>query len=215
MQLAGHVTSNISCAMKEKILIATGNEGKAKELVEAFSDLVDSYDFLTLKDFPEVEEPEEIGKTFEANAEIKAQYYGRKFKIKTLSDDSGFILEAFPDRFGINTRRELDAKDDMEWMTQFLDIIEPLDNRSASFHCALSLYLPGEDEIETFLGVTEGEMMEFPQTPLEPGIPVSSVFLPEGYDEVFSAMKKAQKNHVSHRGKACQKLRSFLINSLE
>ena len=197
----------------QQLLIATGNPGKAKELVEALGTLSDKYEFVSLKDLPPVDDVEEDGETFEANALIKAKYFATTHNIPAVADDSGFILDAFPDRFGLKTRRELDAKDDMDWMTQFLDIIEPLENRQATFYCAMAYFNPVTQEEKTFLGVTEGVMMEFPQTPLEKGIPVSSVFLPDGINEVFSALTKDQKNKISHRGKACQLLTEFLVKN--
>ncbi len=197
-------------SVKKSILIATGNPGKAKELKEALGSLEDQYKFLSLKDFPQIKDVEENEPTFEANALIKAKYFATKHNIAAVADDSGFILDAYPDRFGVRTKRELEAKDDMDWMTQFLDIIEPLENRRATFYCAMAYYNPETKEEEVFLGVTEGVMMEFPQTPLEKGIPVSSVFLPDGLNEVFSAMTKKQKNDLSHRGKACKMLCQFL-----
>lgn len=196
-----------------KLLIATGNPGKAKEIVEALEGLRDQFEFVSLADFDPVEDVEENGTTFEVNALIKAKHFGDALNIPAIADDSGFILDAYPEKFGVRTRRELDAKDDMEWMTKFLDIIEPLENRRATFYCAMAYYDPGSNTEKVFLGTTDGEMMEFPQTPLEPGIPVSSVFLPDGEDEVYSALSKEQKNEISHRGKACRMLVDFLKRS--
>ncbi|HEY5714715.1 MAG TPA: non-canonical purine NTP pyrophosphatase [Candidatus Gracilibacteria bacterium] len=196
----------------KKILIATNNPGKYKELVEAFESLSGTFEFLSLADFPAVDDVEETGSTFESNALLKARYFGDRLGLPTLSDDSGFILEAYPEKFGVKTKRELNAKDDIDWMAQFIDLIEPLDNRRATFYCAMAFYDPHTKDEKVCLGQTQGEMMEFPQTPLEKGIPVSSIFLPDGETDVYSAMSKSQKNEISHRGKACGMMRDFLLD---
>ena len=77
----------------KKILIATTNIGKKKEILECFGKIFSGkIEFLTLQDFPEVEDVEETGKSFEENATIKATYFGEKFNIITIGEDSGLIL---------------------------------------------------------------------------------------------------------------------------
>ncbi len=192
-----------------KILIATGNEGKKKEMMKFFSGL-ENFEFLDLKNFPEVEEPEEDGDTFEANALIKAQYYAQKFNMPTLAEDSGFILSAFPEKFGLRTRREFDAKDDIDWLTQFMDMMDGIEDRKATFYSAMAIVDPSSQKEETILRNVTGEIVDFPQAPIEKGIPVSAVFIPEGENLVFSAMTKQQKMKVSHRGRTAKKAKEVL-----
>ncbi len=195
----------------KKILIATGNAGKKKEMLAFFKEL-EGIAFLSLSDFPSVEEPEENGKTFEENAMIKAKYFAEKFDIPTLGEDSGLILSAFPEKFGLKTKREITAKNDMEWITIFLEMLEGIDDRRATFYSAMAYYDPKTKTAKTVLGTTSGVIEDFPQTPLEKGIPVSAVFTPEDLNQVFSAMSKMQKNKVSHRGKAAKLMAKFLIS---
>lgn len=192
-----------------EITIATTNEGKKAEMLSFFSPLND-IDWKSLADFDLIEEPEETGKTFEENALQKAMYYGEKLGVPVLGEDSGFILEQFPDKFGLNTRRQFEARDDIHWLEQFLEMMEFVENRKATFYSAMAYYNPKTKEQKVILGSTHGEIEEFPQTPLEKGIPVSAVFRPDGFDEVYSAMTKAEKNTVSHRGKACQEMAEYL-----
>ncbi len=194
-----------------KILIATGNEGKKKELLDGFGPLPE-IEFLSLKDFSEVEEPEENGKTFEENALIKAKYYAQKHNCISLGEDSGLILEAFPDKFGLKTRREIEARDDIHWLEQFLLLMEGEENRQATFYSTIAWYDPETEKSFVVAGQTIGDIAEFPQAPLEKGIPVSAVFIPEGQDIVYSAMTKNEKNSVSHRGKAVKQMADFLKN---
>jgi len=163
-----------------KVLLATGNPGKKKEILECFTQFKGQIEWLNLKDFPELPEPDENGTDFEANARIKAEHYGKAHKILTLAEDSGLSISAFPDMFGVKTRRQFTAKDDMDWMTQFLDLMDGVEERGAHFYSAFGLYDPKTEQTKTTLGGIGGEIAEFPMAPLEPGIPVSAVFIPDG-----------------------------------
>ncbi len=193
----------------KKILIATGNKGKKKEMLSFFQG-IKGIEFLSLKDFPEGEEPEEDGQDFEENAMIKAKYFAEKFNISTLGEDSGLKLTAFPEKFGLKTKREIQAKDDNEWLRKFLEMLEGAEDRTATFYSGIGYFDPETKTEKTFLGKTSGIITEFPQTPLEHGIAVSSVFIPDGGDNVYSAMTKNDKNKVSHRGKSVRQMGEFL-----
>lgn len=198
-----------------KILLATGNPGKKKEILECFTPLKDHIQWLSLQDFPALAEPEENGEDFETNATIKAEYFGKNHQILTLAEDSGLTLEAFPDKFGVRTRRELSAKDDMDWMTQFLDLMDGVMERGAHFYSAFALYDPRTQTTQTTLGGIAGEIAEFPMAPLEPGIPVSAVFIPEGKTEAYSTMTAKEKNEISHRGRSAQVMTAILKDHLK
>ena len=192
----------------KKILIATTNEGKKREMLEVFDKL--EVDFLSLSDFDPVEEPDETGKNFEENALIKAQFFSEKLGLPAIGEDSGLILEAFPEKFGLRTRREFNAEDDTDWLRQFLDLLEGSKNRRATFFSAMTFFDPETGTKKTFLGKTSGKIVDFPQAPLEKGIPVSAVFLSDGENLVYSALSRAQKNKISHRGKAAKLMLEFL-----
>lgn len=192
-----------------KLTIATTNQGKAQEMKQFFSGLP-GITWLTLADHPDLTDPEETGATFEANALLKAKYYGQQLQTAVLAEDSGLILQAFPEKFGLKTRRELDAKDDHDWLDQFLALIRDEDERQATFYSAIAYYDPHTNTEKVVLGESQGEIVDFPQAPIEAGIPVSSVFLPEGSDEVFAAMPKNEKGRVSHRGRAAAQMLTFL-----
>lgn len=188
-----------------KILLATGNEGKKKELLEVLGE-IQGIRWLSLKDFSPVKDPEEHGQTFRENALLKAKYFAEKFQIPTLGEDSGIILEAFPEKFGVRTRREISSSDDVDWLRQFLELLEGEKNRKATFFSALAYYDPITKKQHMTQGTCRGEITEFPQAPLEKGIPVSAVFLPEGKDIVYSAMSKEEKNSISHRGESTHQM---------
>lgn len=196
-----------------KILIATTNIGKKKEMMNFFSNFLglSGVSWLSLADLDEqYDDVEEYGETFMLNAMLKAEYYAHKTGFLTLGEDSGLRLAAFPGKFGVRTKREVEAKDDMDWLTKFLELMEEETERSASFFSAMCLYNPKNKIAYSVLGQTDGEILEFPNAPIEKGIPVSSVFVPSGQDLVYSAMNTAQKNKLSHRGKACTAMGEYI-----
>ncbi len=191
------------------LLIATGNAGKHKELLTAFGGL-SGWQLLSLKDFDPIPDTEESGTTFKENALLKAQYFGNAHKTPALGEDSGIILHALPDKFGVRTRREINASNDIEWLRIFLEMLEETKDRTATFTSAMAYWDPATGQQHLCTGSVTGQVTQFPQTPLEPGVPVSAVFIPDGADRVFSAMTKDQKNQQSHRGAAAAQMQIFL-----
>ncbi len=195
-----------------QILLATGNLGKARELVAALADT--PHEFLTLSDLPDrASDPIETGTTFEENARIKAKYWYQQTGLTALADDSGILVDALPDELGVNTVRWGAGKNatDSEWLDYFLERLKdvPSEKRGAEFRCVLALAQPGQT-IEYFKGKVRGTLTFEPKAPLLPGIPLSSVFIPEGADKVFAAMSAAEKSKYSHRGQALVALKQFL-----
>lgn len=198
-----------------KLLIATTNEGKKRELFEAFEKYgLTGIEFLSLRDVEVSGEPDENASTFEENALIKAKFFADQTGIPTLGEDSGLILSAFPEKFGVRTRREIDASTDEEWLEKFLKILESEENREATFYSATAFFDPVNKESATFLGSTTGNILLEPQTEIEPGIPVSTIFLAQGQTLVYSALSPDEKNQISHRGKSVKQLAEFLHNKL-
>jgi XTP/dITP diphosphohydrolase len=198
-----------------KLLVATTNEGKKKELLEAFQKYgLTGIEFLSLRDVDVSGEPDENAATFEENAFIKAEFFALQTGLPTLGEDSGLILSEFPEKFGVRTRREIDAATDEEWLEKFLKTLDTANDRGATFYSATAFFDPQTKESATFLGSTSGKILHEPQTPLEPGIPVSSVFLAQGQTKVYSALSRDQKNEISHRGKSVKQLALFLQSKI-
>jgi len=186
------------------LVLGTRNNGKIKSFKSFLSPYFNLQD---LKEFSweNFIEAEESGKTFAENSIIKAQNYGDFLKLPILSEDAGIIIEAIPEMFGVRSKREIIAKNDQEWLKKFLEIVVPLKNRRATFYSCLTYYDVDRNICKNFTGKIAGEIVDFPRTPLESGIPVSSVFLPDGQDLVFSAMTQKNRNKFSHRGESLQK----------
>ncbi len=195
-----------------KILIATGNFGKYKELMEVLEEL--PFKFVSLNDEKIEGDVEEDGETYESNAILKAEFFGRKANLPTIADDSGILVEALAGELGVKTRRwgaGADASDE-EWLNFFLHRLAFEKNRQAEFVSVVAFYQP-EQKTLTFRGECKGLILSEPEVDLEPGIPLSSVFLPEGKDKVFSSLDKHEKNEISHRGKAIKQCHDYLLKN--
>lgn len=200
-----------------KLLIATTNQGKKKELEEAFAQHnLSNFEFVSLRDIAFSGEPDENAETFEENALIKAKFFALQTGLPTIGEDSGLILSAFPEKFGVRTRREIDAVTDEEWLDKFLQILSSAQDRTATFYSATAFYDPQTQESATFLGSTSGTILSKPEAELEPGIPVSAVFLADGETKfVYSALSREEKNNISHRGKSVRQLVQFLKKKID
>jgi XTP/dITP diphosphohydrolase len=196
----------------KKILIATRNFGKFKELMEVLHDL--PFTFVSLNDEHIEGDVDEAGDTYEHNAILKAEHFGRLANLPTIADDSGIRVDALAGELGVKTRRwgAGEKANDEEWLGYFLKRMSKEKNRRAEFISVIALYQPGRVTL-TFRGECLGQILPEPQVALEPGIPLSSVFLPDGKDKVFSALSKNEKNSISHRGKAIKKCHDYLIKN--
>ncbi|MBN1258988.1 non-canonical purine NTP pyrophosphatase [Candidatus Peregrinibacteria bacterium] len=194
----------------QKILVATHNYGKFKELMEVLHDL--PFKFVSLNDEKIGEDVHEGGETYEENAMIKAEFFGKKTGLPTIADDSGIMADALAGELGVKTRRwgAGEKANDKEWLDYFLKRLAKEQNRRAEFISVVAFYRPGEETL-TFRGECKGVILPEPQVALEPGIPLSAVFLPDGKDKVFSALGKHEKNAISHRGQAIRKCHDFLL----
>lgn len=196
------------------LLIATKNPGKFQEISEALQAL--PLRLLSLADLGISEDAEERGKTHEENAVLKAKFYFQKTNFPTLAEDSGIYVDAFPGELGVQTRRweGLHRATDKEWIEYFLEKMAgvPEEKRGAKFVCRAALILTAEDfkRPKIFNGETRGIITQNLETPLKEGIPISSCFRPDGFSKVYAALSIAEKNQVSHRGKAMHAVAEFL-----
>lgn len=202
-----------------KLLIATKNPGKFAEISEVLSSL--PIKLLSLADLNLRDEVEEHGETHEENATLKAQYFFEKTGLPTLGEDSGIHVDAFPGELGVQTRRwgGLEKATDEEWIKYFLGQMAGVtgEKRGAKFVCFAALILgnkfvqASQETPAIFSGETCGIITKTLEAPLKHGIPISSCFKPEGFDKVYAALTIEEKNTVSHRGKAMNQVREFLM----
>lgn len=198
--------------MKE-VIIATKNPGKAKEFAEIFS--ARGIVVRTLLEYPEIPDVEETGKTFEENAILKAETVARLLNKMVISDDSGLIIDALDGRPGIYSARYAgEEKNDEANINKVLRELAGFseNRRSARFYCALAVAIPGQEAV-TVSGTCEGSILESRHG--------SNGF---GYDPIFLVSEKGcsmaelpaeEKNKISHRAQALQKLGGVLDSLLE
>ena len=181
-----------------KIVIATHNEHKIKELKEIINNK--NIELVTLNNYDiNMDNVEENGKTFVDNAIIKAKYVSSFINEFILADDSGLCLEAM-DILGVKTARFRDDLPYEERRKIVYNLVK--DNNKAEFKCALCLITPLKEMI-IVEGVAEGEIHE----PKEGnGFAYDPIFYSYELKKRFSEASADEKNIVSHRGKAVRKL---------
>lgn len=142
-----------------------------------------------------------------------------------LGEDSGIYVDALRDELGVQTRRwgAGEMASDEEWLEYFMremGVRAPaFDQRGAKFVCNACLVGGsssggggGEIFEELFCGETLGHITDQPMAEILPGLPLSSVFLPEGFDKVYAGLSREEKNKISHRGQAVGKVREWLVD---
>ena len=197
-----------------KIVIATHNNDKLKELFKAFDSHFDGIDLLTLNDFPEVGEIIEDGKTLKENALIKAREVFKLTGIPSLSDDTGLEVDALNGAPGVYTARY--AGEGCSYYDNVSKLLEdmqtiPAPNRSAKFKTVIAYK---DETIDmTAEGVAEGSISRVSYGDFGFGYdPI--FFIPEAR-KTFAEMNIDEKEIYSHRGKAIREIMNTLIPHLE
>lgn len=194
--------------MKKTIIIATNNEGKAKEFNELFTSY--GYKIKTLLDFPEIGDVPETGNTFAENAFQKASAISKELNTIVLADDSGLEVDALNGKPGIYSARFAgEHGNDVKNNQKLLAALEglPLEERTANFHCSLVMVGPDKEPLHVE-GEVDGQILEeergrhgFGYDPL--------FYLPE-LDQTMAELPSEQKNKISHRARAIEKLKEHL-----
>lgn len=197
-----------------KLLIGTGNAGKAFEISNVLKDL--DLALLTLKDFPNLEEVEESGITYGENATLKAEAYSRNTGLLTLADDSGFEVEALRGAPGvISARYAGGGASDQEridyLLAKFATVAGP--SRRARFVSVVALAHPEAGLIECTTGTCEGVIIDEPRG--SNGFGYDPIFVPEGFDVTFAELPSDVKDSISHRGKALAAMKSILAELMQ
>lgn len=189
--------------MKQQILVATHNLHKKEEIQQI---LGDSFEVKSLADYDLNEEIIEDGDSFQANAQIKAQYCYEKTGIPSLGDDSGLVVPALDGRPGIFSARYAGDHDFQKNIAKVLDEMTGMENRSAYFITVLCYY--DENGATFYEGTVHGNLLT--ENKGHQGFGYDPIFVPEGYDITFAEMNPENKNAISHRKKALDKfLKSF------
>ena len=186
------------------LVFATNNPNKLKEIRQIIGD---RFNILSLEDIKCFEEIDETADTLEGNALIKAQYIKDKYGFDCFADDTGLEVEALDNAPGVYSARYAgEEKDPKQNMKKLIAELSGKDNRKARFRTVIALILNGETEL--FEGIVEGRITE--QESGNEGFGYDPIFVPEDYTVTFAEMSSADKNKISHRGRAVEKLINHL-----
>ena len=195
-----------------RLLIATGNAGKAREFRQMLG--VDRFAWADLSSFAGAPEIEETGRTFRANACLKASTYAKHFQLWTLADDSGLEVDALGGSPGVlsarwaqvNSAGRGDAANNALLLRQLADV--PDERRTARFVCVLALARPDGRVILTARNTVEGRIIRAPRG--TNGFGYDPLFLIDALGRSTAELDPGQKHQVSHRGKALRRLRAMM-----
>ena len=195
------------------IVLATRNRKKVEEMKRMFPG--HKITFKTLEAFPGCPEVEEDGKTFRANALKKARAVAKFTGCPALADDSGLEVKALDRAPGVFSARyageHADDKGNVKKILREMQTLINAKERKARFVCCMVLALP-DGTCRTFTGYVSGRIAQTPKG--SNGFGYDPVFYPIGHDRTFAEMSDFEKDALSHRGKAMQKLYTYLKSIL-
>lgn len=192
-----------------QLLVATRNQGKLAELRKMLASL--PVLLRSLDDFPEIQDVEETGATFAANAELKALEYSRLAGMPALADDSGLEVAALNGRPGVlSARYGGEDKGYIEKMGLLLDEIAATgsEDRSARFVSSIAMALPTGEIAFSAEGICDGTIAHRPAG--TGGFGYDPIFIPRGFDRTFGELPEEIKNEISHRARASKIIMRYL-----
>ncbi|GED24860.1 non-canonical purine NTP pyrophosphatase [Brevibacillus agri] len=193
---------------RKKVVLATRNQGKVKEFNRLFADY--GWEGTSLAQYEGVPEVVEDGDTFEANALKKAIEISTYLQLPALGDDSGLEVDALDGRPGVYSARYAgeEATDEQNWRKLLHELEDvPMEQRTARFRCTLALVVPGEEPIIA-TGACEGLIAREPKG--TNGFGYDPVFYIPELEKRMAELLPEEKNQISHRAKAMQKLLEVL-----
>jgi len=190
-----------------KLVFATNNLNKLKEVQDILSD---SIEVLSLKDIGCFEDVEETEATLEGNAKLKANHITEKYGYDCFADDTGLEVVVLNGEPGVYSARYGGEHGNSEKnMSKLLNELDDKTDRKAQFRTAIVLNL--DHQQYAFEGICKGEILR--EKSGNGGFGYDPIFKPSGFSTSFAEMNSEEKNKISHRGIAIQKLVQFL-NSL-
>jgi len=190
--------------MPLKLAFATNNQHKLEEVADKLKGKIE---LLTLDDIGCNDDIEETGSTFEENASIKSRYIFDEYCLNCFGDDSGLEVEALNGEPGIYSARYAgEYGNHSANIDKLLHKLKDVENRKARFITVISLMWNGAEHF--FEGTVEGTIRH--ERAGTGGFGYDPVFQPDGFNITFAEMSLEEKNKLSHRAKAVEKLVEFL-----
>ena len=188
-----------------ELVIATNNVNKVKEIKAKISDL--NINLISLKDINFNEELPETKNTIKGNSLQKATHLYNKTNLDCFADDTGLLIETLNNEPGVFSARYAGKNATSEEnMSLVLTKLKGIDNRKAKFTTVITLIIKGKTH--SFTGEVEGEITT--EKSGYEGFGYDPIFKPKGYNITFSEMSLEEKNKISHRALAVEKLVEFL-----
>ena len=186
-----------------EICFVTGNKNKLREV----QNLLTNYKIVSLDDLNFLEDIAETENTIQGNAELKASFIYNKYNIDCFSDDTGLFIDCLDGLPGVKSARYAGENcNSEENINLVLKNLKNKSDRNASFKTAICLILNNTRYF--FEGVINGKITE--EKVGNGGFGYDPIFVPEGFDKTFSELTINEKNAISHRGIAVNKLVNFL-----
>ena len=210
-----------------KLVLATRNQGKVRELAEMLRKeyqpsavkadnpqaKTNNYDIevISLKSYPDAPEVVEDGETYAENAIKKASVIAQYTKHLTLADDAGLEVDALNGAPGVNSKRWVgEDATDAQRIACLLEVLDGVRDRRARFVAAIAVVRP-DTVPEVVVGVCEGRITHIPAG--ESGFGYDPIFVPDGYEQTFAELGETVKNRISHRAKALQQALALIADS--
>ncbi len=196
-----------------KIIFATGNKGKVREVREKLKSL--GIEIISLKELKtEIEPPKETGETFLENAYQKAIYYAKHLKLPVIAEDSGLVVEKLGGLPGVRSARFAgeNATDEENNALLIKKLKEMgLTESPAKYVSFFVLSYPESFGVWS-KGEVKGKVTTKPRG--SGGFGYDPLFIPEGYTKTMAELSVEEKNKISHRGKALEKFVRLLKDVL-
>jgi len=199
--------------MSLRLVLASGNAGKLAEFRRAFLAVYgEGLELVSAAEAGVHSFPPETGSSYEENAFAKAAYVATNTGLPSLGDDSGLEVDALMGAPGIYSARFGGNLQDGERIAYLLQRLRhvPQARRGASFVCALVLATPGGG-VHTFRGECRGEILQGPRGEL--GFGYDPIFYSPELGKSFAQATRAEKRRVSHRGRALDKVVTWLATN--
>jgi XTP/dITP diphosphohydrolase len=195
-----------------QLIVATRNAHKTREIQQI---LGSEFTVSDLCAYPEISEIAESGTSFEENAKLKVIAVSEKLPGLVIADDSGLEVDALGGAPGIHSARYAGPKaTNKEKVDRLLEELARVgarkDARRARFRCVLALARNGQI-LGVFEGIVEGRIADRPHG--RHGFGYDPIFVAEGFHQTFGELAPAEKNQLSHRARALEKLRAFLYTA--
>lgn len=200
----------------KKLLIATTNKGKLHELSLFLKDV--PVQLVSLRDVGITDEPEETGKDYIENSQLKALFYSKESGLPAIADDGGLEIMALGGAPGLKSHRWLGpdtTEEDIIAHMKKLAKTLPDDNRQAFFKTVVSVGFP-DGRAKSFSGSVEGIIAKEPAEKYEPGYPYRSFFFVPKLNKFYfeTELTPSELKQFNHRYKAVQEVKKYLQKEL-